>query len=39
MVGDQVIVRHSAEPELRVSVSLGVWRQFLEGVRRGEFDR
>jgi uncharacterized protein DUF397 len=39
MPGEQVIVRQSGEPELRVSVSLEVWREFLEGVRRGEFDR
>lgn len=35
---EEVVVRSSTEPRLRIGFTRGEWLAFIEGVRQGEFD-
>ncbi len=38
-LGDVVTVRDSKHPESRLYLAAAVWTDFVEAVKRGEFDR
>lgn len=37
--GSLVGLRNSTLPEVHLSIDASAWRQFIDGVRTGEFDR
>jgi Domain of unknown function (DUF397) len=37
--GALVGLRNSTKPDTRLAIDAGAWRQFIDGVRTGDFDR